>query len=377
MYVYISCKVWCCDQHNKDIRNFTIKNIKNKPLILPIMYIDPHVHCRDGTQAYKETIKHALSVAARAGMTAVFDMPNTVPPILTKQQAVDRINLAKKSKSPVFYGLYMGLTSDPDQVAQAVQTYNELPNVIGFKLYAGHSVGKMGVTEEIDQKQIYRTLTKHNYTGVVAVHCEKEGLMKPELWDPAQPVTHAAARPPQAEVASLNDQISFARAAQFSGTLHIAHISVPESVDIIHEHKKIMNITCGVCPHHCVLDSTMLERSNGLIFKMNPPLRMKTMAQQMFDYLKEGKIDWIETDHAPHTLQEKLHKPHMSGTPGLPFYPRFILMLKKTCDSQFVKNITFNNIVKTFKLNLQPRECVPELNLASEYELNPYENVKV
>ena len=336
------------------------------------MFIDPHVHCRDGKQSYKETIVHALSVAERAGFTAIFDMPNTDPPIFTFQQAKERIELASKAKSPVWYGLYVGLTAGVGQIKEAVRAHDTLSNVVGFKLYAGHSVGKIGVTTENEQKLIYKMLAELGYTGVIAVHCEKDSLLKPYLWDPLQPSSHAAARPPSAEVESVKDQITFAREAGFKGTLHIAHISVPEAVDIVDKARKTMNITCGVTPHHCLFGTEMLERKNGLLYKMNPPLRIKSMAEQMRDYLKEGKIDWIETDHAPHTQEEKQNEPYLSGVPGLPFYPRFIEFLKRDMSAAMIKKITFDNIIKNFWLELKQREAVPALDLTGEYPFDVY-----
>src|SRR3989344_132430 len=107
------------------------------------MFIDPHVHCRDGKQSYKETIAHALSVAEHAGFTAIFDMPNTDPPILWKAQAEERITIAKKANSPVFYGLYMGITASDKQIQSTIEAYDAHPEVIGLKMFAGHSVGNL------------------------------------------------------------------------------------------------------------------------------------------------------------------------------------------------------------------------------------------
>jgi len=340
------------------------------------MFIDPHVHCRDGKQSHKETIAHALSVAERAGMTAIFDMPNTDPPIMGKQLAEERIALAKKAKSPVFYGLYMGVTAEASQLKSALDAYDRFPEVVGLKLYAGHSVGNLGVTQEQAQQRIYELLAEAGYTGVIAVHCEKESLLKPTLWNPLQPLTHAAARPPQAEVESVKDQIRFASDALFQGTLHIAHISVPEAVDLVQKHKNTIKITCGVTPHHCILDTRIFETKNGVLYKCNPPLRLHTMAEQMRDYLENGEINWIETDHAPHTLHEKQNEPYMSGLPGLAFYPKFIQMMKQRITPQRLHEITFSNIAKTFELDIKPRQCVPEMNLAQEYPFDPFGHLK-
>jgi len=339
------------------------------------MYIDPHVHCRDWEQAYKETVKHALSVAEKAGFTAIFDMPNTKPPIDSRELAVKRLELAKRAESPVFYGLYMALTADPNQIKEAVETYNGLEQVVGFKLYAGHSVGRIGVIDESEQKRIYQTLAKENYQGVVVLHCEKESLIKD--WNPESPESHAMARPWQAEVESLKDQLNFAKEYGFKGTLHIAHTSVPQSVSIVNNEKDL-NVTCGVCPHHILLNYTAMKEGFGVIMKMNPPLRPTGMNIELLELLKQGKIDWVETDHAPHTLKEKLDPPYMSGVTGLQKYPKFINWLRNAgLTEERMRDITFNNINKTFGLDLKIRECEPILDLEHEYEFDPYRGFNV
>ena len=335
------------------------------------MFIDPHVHCRDGTQSYKETIAHALSVAERAGMSAIFDMPNTDPPIFRFEQAAERIALARQTKSPVWYGLYVGLSADKEQIVDAVRAYDELPEVVGCKMFAGHSTGNLGVTDEKSQQFVYDTLAELGYTGVVAVHCEKESLMKPLLWNPLQPVSHCVVRPPQAEVASVRDQLSFARIADFNGTVHVAHISVPEAVDIVESYRKKMSVTCGVTPYHCLLDSSALEKK-GLICKTNPPLHIKPMVDQMMDYLCSGAIDWIESDHAPHLLREKLHEPHLSGMPGMPCYPRFIQQIAPRMSTHLLHDVTFGNIQKKFGIDIPQRHCEPQTDLAREYEFDGF-----
>lgn len=348
------------------------------------MYIDPHVHCRDGKQAYKETIAHALSVAERAGLTAIFDMPNTDPSITSRKLVEERLGLARNAHSPVWYGLYMALTADMNQVKEAVETYREFEQVVGFKLYAGHSTGNIGVTKTRDQLRIYSTLRDLGYEGVVALHCEKERLIKKrwnpnkrELvqdWNPEYPVTHAFARPPEAEIESVNDQINFVEYTKFPGTIHVAHISVPEAVDLVQAAKKKgIRITCGTTPHHLLLDMSHMDEPDGLLYKMNPPLRPAMMVEKLFSYLKEGKIDWVETDHAPHTISDKINYPYFSGIPVLPFYPRFIEMLREEGFSEEqIRDLTFNNIVRTFCLDLQSRKAAPSLDITGEYHFDPF-----
>lgn len=348
------------------------------------MYIDPHVHCRDGSQAYKETVKHALEVAERAGVDAIFDMPNTDPPITTRSQVVERLSLAASCNSKVFYGLYIGVTSNPTQLKEAVKIYNDLfpkqgsrVGVVGMKMFAGKSVGDLGVLDLTSQEIVYKTLAESNYEGIFITHCEKESEMKPELWNPKNPITHCRARPSISELASIQDQISLALKTGFKGKLHITHISSPTSVEYINLIKKYypsLKITCGTTPHHLFYYDEMMNLENGLLLKMNPPLRTKKEQEAMLELLKKGMIDCIETDHAPHTLQEKLNSPYMSGVPWLNQWPVFVEWLRKQglSESQ-IQDLTFNNAKKIFDIDIyqsqNPGKYFPAYE--SEYHKKP------
>ncbi len=351
--------------------------------------IDPHTHCRDWEQRHKETIEHALSVAERIGLSGIFDMPNTDPPVDSYELVARRLFDAERIGSDVFYGLYVGLTSNPRQIKEAVRAWRDFfpvheqkrVGVVGLKMFAGHSIGNLGIVEEDDQKLVYKTLAEEGYEGVLAVHCEKESLLKPELWNPSNPISHCYVRPQRAEVESVLDQIRFAEKADFLGHLHILHVSVPETVELIDAaRKKGMRISCGVTPHHCVLNTDYMGLEKGILYKVNPPLRSPSDAERMLEYLMEGRVDWIETDHAPHTCGEKQGKDekYMSGFPGLPFFPHFLeLLRKKEVPGERIQDLTYNNIVRIFGLRL-PYSKRPELNLTlhTEYEVDVYKPLR-
>jgi len=337
------------------------------------MFICPHVHLRDFKEDYKETIAHGLHVAERAGFTAVIDMPNSNPEITDAYVARARLERAKEANSPVRYFMHALLTKDPDQVKRAINAYRTIDEVVGFKLYAGHSVRNLGVVNPSDQEKIYQTLTAEGYDGVLVVHCEKESFMTPTLWDSKNPITHAYARPWQAEVRSLEDQLAFATTYKFPGTLHVAHVSVPETVELLHAQKEVKT-TCGVTPHHLLLDYFALEKNGGIIMKMNPPLRPPGMNVQLLQLLRQRKITWVETDHAPHDLYEKLNAPHCSGITSIQKYPKFVRWLStQGLNEQHIRDITFNNINRTYALELEPRTCTPALDLEKEYPFDPYQ----
>lgn len=211
--------------------------------------IDSHVHCGDENQAYKETIAHVFKIAEAQGVTHIFDMPN--PPLLTERDVHRRFALVPQSKIRNYF-VYLGLTSDEEQLKQAVATFNRLTRVIGFKMYAGGSVGDLAVVDEEQQKKIYKVLTALGYKGVITVHCEKESELKPELWDPSNPISHSFARPKEAEMESVKDQIRFVRNTGFQGTLHIVHVSCLGSVEWIDSARRDIKNMCSNSASHYV-----------------------------------------------------------------------------------------------------------------------------
>lgn len=315
--------------------------------------IDPHVHCRDGKQKYKETIEHVFEIAKKQGVEKIFDMPNTDPPILYESDIQERLKLVPKDQKENYF-LYIGATADDEQLEEAVKCYDKYKEVVGIKLYAGKSVGSLALISEGKQKKVYQVLSDLGYEGVLAVHCEKESCLKPELWDPSNPITHSYARPKKAEIESVKDQIDFAKETKFNGILHIVHVSCPESVELIDEARGEIRITCGVTPHHIIWDNEKLKRG-GLLYKMNPPLRNRKDVVRLRQYIKKGKVDWIETDHAPHAIGEKLYPPYLSGYPSLYLYRDFVenFLPGIGLDKNLIRKLTFENIYRTFENKLK------------------------
>jgi len=344
------------------------------------MYIDTHVHFRDFDQKYEETeetIKHGLEVARDSGLDAVFDMPNTYPAITTRDLVVRRLRIAKDANVPdVFYGLHIGLTANPGQVKHAVKVYQEFPEAIRMKLFTVHAVGNLGVITEKEQYTVYETLTEEGYDGVLTVHCEKESELYPELWNPAKPITHCYARPESAEVESVRDQLRFVQETGFKGKLHITHISSPKAVDlVVKARNQGIDVSCGICPYHFIYDWSQMSKKNGILWKMNPPLRVPESRKKIFQYLKEGKIDWIETDHAPHSLERKIQHPYMSGIPGIAWWPLFEEFLKQqNFSDRQIDDLTFSNAAKRFGINVQ-KSARKIKDRRADYPFDPYKEI--
>ena len=243
-------------------------------------------------------------------------MPNTQRPVISEQRVRERLKLVPEEEKGRYY-LYVGATSDKEQLKEAVRLVNEIPEVIGIKMFAGKSTGNLEITDVNEQRAVYRVLAEAGYSGLLAVHCEKEEFMK-NIFDPKEPYSHALSRPKKAEIESLRDQIKFAKEENFKGIFHMCHVSCPESVDMLAESG--INYSCGITPHHLMWDESKYDSESGLLYKMNPPLRGKEDVSKLREYLKIGKINWVESDHAPHTIGEKFHDGHPSGYPSLYLY---------------------------------------------------------
>ncbi|MFP4210032.1 MAG: dihydroorotase [Alkalispirochaeta sp.] len=342
--------------------------------------IDPHVHLRDWNQTDKETLRHAFAVAARCGIDGLFEMPNTDPP-LTDDRAIRR-RIAEADRTirdlglHLFHGLYAGITADPAQLGTVVSLHRELfPRVVGLKLYAGHSTGRMGVITREDQKIVWDTLGPLDYRGVVAIHAETEELLKPQLWDPTHPISHGRARPPEAEAHSIAQQIALADEAGFSGAIHICHITTPEGLDEVTRARRSRTVRVGVTPHHLLLNEEVALHSRVPEWRVNPPLRDERRRQELWDRLVSGEIDWIESDHAPHTWSDKV-----AGAAGLPGIPAFRLLRDRLIDlvgTERTTRLTGSAVIEAFGIErfVEREGEVPPFDyrsMGTEYPWDPY-----
>lgn len=314
--------------------------------------IDPHVHLRDWNEKEKETLFHGMESGFLCGIDTFFDMPNTNPPITSREMAEKRIEDAIKAEEKlkamgktVHYHLYLGLTPKEEQIREMVETYNSLyPRVIGLKLFASHSTGDMGIIEEEEERRVWDTLSSLSYKGVVAVHAEKTAFF-------TSSPSHALSRPAKSEEESVGDMIKFATSASFKGTLHIAHISTKGALNRVREAKKQgkIKITTGATAHHALFT---LEKENTYL-RMNPPLRSEEDRNEIFSSLLTGDIDWIESDHAPHTLLDK-----ENGKCGIPGFKGTLLLIDKLREAgiseERLEDLLNNNVTKTFGIEKSP-----------------------
>lgn len=256
-------------------------------LILPGL-IDPHVHLRDPGQTHKEDFYTGTCAALAGGFTTILDMPNNKTPITTSEKLNEKIKIARE-KIVCDVGFYFGSLGDNTEKFPKV-----MGKVVGLKLYLNQTTGGF----IIDKKMLEKILISWNNVQSSPL-CSSELLSKPVL-------VHA-------EDKMLNIVIELAR--KLGKKIHVCHISTTEDLkQIIKAKNEGLTITCGVTPHHLFLTENDVKRL-GSFGTMKPPLQSKKDQDFLWENLKF--IDVIESDHAPHTKDEKESASPPSGVPGL------------------------------------------------------------
>lgn len=274
-------------------------------LILPAA-IDPHVHFRDPGLTKKEDFSTGTLAAAFGGVGCVLDMPNTVPPSVNLRDLKEKKE-AIASKAWIDYGLFAGCVPGGKLEEMA-------PHVIGYKMFMGSSTGKLLVTDEREMLRIGQAVKA---TGkVLSVHAEDESLIQKVqehgLMD------HVRNRPYQAEVSAIN------KLAQLGCRINVCHVSSAEGFKAV----SVLPFTKEVTAHHMFLDR---ENDQKAFAKVNPPLRTKEDRLALLQAFVSGKIDLLGSDHAPHTIEDKMQEfdAAPSGMPGVETQVPIMLALVK------------------------------------------------
>ncbi len=292
-------------------------NFKNK-LILPAG-IDIHVHFRDPGMTNKEDFYTGSVSAAFGGISCVFDMPNTRPQTTTSNDVSDKISIASK-KSIVDFGIYAGVTDENfDRIGSISRNCN------GFKLYLGSSTNSLLFKSD----NLYGFFKHAEKLGKpVLFHAEKQSCLEKYQKEENNIIEHLAARPSICEKKAITDVLKAAE--NFKIPIHFCHISSKEGLTLLKKNKKNF-FSCGITPHHALL-SVDNKKNPQSYFKVNPPIRKKNEQNFLFQNILKGSIDVLESDHAPHTKEEKNQIFDISpcGIPGVEtMYPLFLYMASK------------------------------------------------
>ena len=257
-------------------------------------FCDVHVHFREPGFSYKETILSGSRAAARGGYTAVCTMPNLNPVPDSPETLQPQLDAIQKGAVIAVYP-YGAITKG--EKGEALADLEAMaPEVIGF------SDDGRGVQSPLLMEQAMRRAK--SLGKLIVAHCEDNSLLRGGYIHDGRYAREHGHR----GICSESEWGPIARdlelAAKTGASYHVCHISTKESVEIIRQAKKSgVDVTCETGPHYLTMDDSML-REDGR-FKMNPPLRSPEDRQALVEGLRDGTIDMIATDHAPHSAEEK------------------------------------------------------------------------
>ena len=268
--------------------------------------IDPQVHFRDPGLEHKEDLFTASCACAKGGVTSFLEMPNTLPLTTTQAILTDKLAIAA-SKCLVNYGFFIGATKEnlPD--------LREANPTCGIKIFMGSAHGPLSVDTAETIEPIFAVGDR-----LIAVHAEDQAriLERRQLFaDRTDPAAHSEIQDNETALRATKLALKFSK--KYQRRLHILHMSTGEEAELLRRDKPSW-VTAEVTPQHLLLDVSAYEKI-GTLAQMNPPLKSARDREVLWQALCDGIIDFIATDHAPHTLEEKAkgYPNTPSGMPGV------------------------------------------------------------
>ena len=294
--------------------------------------IDPHVHFRDPGVTWKEDLETGSMAAVSGGITSFFEMPNTKPSTTTIERMKEKKKIASE-KSIANYNFYIGATEDN------LEECLGLDNIPGIKIYVGSSTGSL-LVDKNSQLTPFFEQKKH----LIAVHSEEESMVKQgqEAYSHSTNVHDHYLHIRTTEAAITCTQRLVQLAKVYNTRLHICHLTTKDEADYLSIEKKGTNITTEVCPQHLFLQAPDIYEKIGTYAQINPPIRDSKHATALWKALKNGTIDCMGTDHAPHTKEEK-NKPFGQAPSGMPGVDTHLPLLLNQVSQ---KNCTLNDVQK-------------------------------
>lgn len=290
------------EEHNKNSQDYEIIMRFLIDYLIFTGFGDPHVHCRQdatGKQNYKETFLTACLAAINGGVTFICDMPNNPKPPIDDASYDEK--LALTLNCPIYILPYAGIAKGTRPLTKKVP----------YKLFMEETTGNLHFHSFAD---MHNTL-QHYTNQWVSFHCGDPRVL--ELFAKAR--YHEDRRPAEGEMSGLDEAIPAMKRYNLHGK--VCHCSICSSVHKIQAAKaEGLDIKSELTPTHLIFDKSMLDEMpphKRLLLRMNPPLRTPIDRLNMIESLRNGEIDMVGSDHAGHSLEEKLEGEGMSGLPQL------------------------------------------------------------
>lgn len=328
-------------------------------------FIDVHVHLREPGFFYKETIRAGTMSAAKGGFTSVCSMPNLNPvPDCLKNLKLQTDIIKKDAVIKVFP--YASITKS--ELGEELSDMKELSD----KAVAFSDDGR-GVQDENMMRLAMQTAKK--YGKIIAAHCEDNSLLCGGYIHKGEYARLHGHKGISSESEYKQIERDLRLAKETGVKYHVCHISTAKSVELIRKAKADgVDVTCETAPHYLIFNDMDLKESGR--FKMNPPIRSEQDRLALIEGIKDGTIDMIATDHAPHSEEEKskgLEKSNM-GVVGLETsFSSLYTHLVKT------NTITLEKLIELMSLNPKKRFNIGEntdftvFNLNEKYIVKPEE----
>ena len=259
-------------------------------------FIDMHVHLRDPGQEHKETVETGLRAAVHGGFTTIVAMPNTKP-IVDNPDVVRYVH--NKAQD---IGLAHVLQAGAMTRGERGEELSDIEGMVEAGIPALSEDGKSVMTAQLCREAMTLAM---KYDIPVLAHCEDRNLVNGGVVNEdgnAQRLGLKGIANSVEDVIAARDMIL---ARETGAALHLCHCSTKGSVQMLRFAKQVgLRVTAEVCPHHFTLTSSDIPEDDAN-YKMNPPLRTQEDVDALKEGLRDGAIDVIATDHAPHTAIEK------------------------------------------------------------------------
>lgn len=307
--------------------------------------VDIHVHLRDPGQEYKETIETGTAAAAHGGFTGICSMPNTNP---TTDNATTIDYVLDKAAQAGHCRVYPSGACTKGLKGESLSEMGDmvLHGAVAFT-DDGRGVQNSGVMRRVmDYAKMFNK--------VVMSHCQDEDLVGPGQVNEGVVSTRLGLAGWPATGEELQIQRDIALSELTGCPIHIQHITSARGVELVREGKaRGIQVTCEVTPHHLVLNENDITTTYNTNLKMNPPLRSKADNAALIEGIKDGTIDCIVTDHAPHADHEKAREFELApfGMTGLE--TSLGVILTYLVDPGL---ITYNELVEL--MAIKPREIL-------------------
>jgi dihydroorotase len=258
--------------------------------------IDSQVHFREPGLEQKEDLATGSLAAVAGGVTAVFEMPNTKPLTTTPETLADKIKRARH-RMHCDFAFYVGSTRENiDDIPQL----ERLEGSAGMKIFMGASTGDLLVDDEPSLTRIIARIRRR-----AAFHSEDEARLRSraDLRVHGDARSHPVWRDEEAAMIATKRLVRLAE--QHRARVHVLHISTAEEITFLSQHRAYASVE--VTPHHLTLVAPDCYERLGTYAQMNPPVRDERHRTAIWEGIKQGVVDVLGSDHAPHTREEKDH----------------------------------------------------------------------